>query len=306
MSGSFLGTPCFIMKSSEHRKPIEFTVPVRGDEAFYVMDNTGTDFYEYYHRHREFQITYIVEGGGAFMLGNLIRPCLENQIFLIKPNDPHLFFKDDRITTSSKIHVIHLFFSLEKLRPFFDMTEMQAIKSLFYNLDASKLLPEQFAESLKELFLTLDRESGSSKLINVIQIFRALVAREDHFISMYSGLSKVNFQDADGLRINTVIKYAIENYKRNISIEEVSALIYLTPTAFCKFFKKHTQKTFVSFLNEIRIESACQLLVNNKVEGIAETAYQCGFNTAVHFNRVFLHVMKVSPKEFIATHTRKG
>lgn len=293
------------MKTSEHRKPIEFTVPVRGDEAFYVMDNTGTNFYEYYHRHRECQITYIVEGDGAFMLGNLIRPCLENQIFLIKPNDPHMFFKDDRIIAPSQIHVIHLFFSLEKLHPFFDMTEMQAIKSLFYNLDASKLLPEQFATPLKELFLPLGTDGGPSKLIKVIQLFKALVANQDHFISMYSGLSKVNFQDADGLRINTVIKYALENYKKTISIEDVSELIHLTPTAFCKFFKKHTQKTFVSFLNEIRIESACQLLVNNKVESIAETAYQCGFNTAVHFNRVFLNVMKVSPKEFIAVHTRR-
>ena len=294
------------MKTPDHRKPIEFTVPVRGDEAFYVMDNTDTNFYAYYHRHREFQITYIAAGGGAFMLGNLIRPCLVNQIFLIKPNDPHMFFKDEHITAPSQIHVIHLFFSLEKLHPFFDMTEMQTIKSLFYNLDASKLLPEQFAVPLKELFLPLSTDGGPSKLIKVIQIFKALVAHQDHFISIYSGLNKVNFQDADGLRINTVIKYALENYKKTISIEEVSALIHLTPTAFCKFFKKHTQKTFVSFLNEIRIESACQLLVNNKVESIAETAYQCGFNTAVHFNRVFLHVMKVSPKEFIAAHTRRG
>lgn len=293
------------MKNTEHRQPIEFTVPVRGDEAFYVMDNTATDFYEYYHRHREFQITYIVEGQGAFMLGNLIRPCLENQIFLIKPNDPHLFFKDEQITVQPKVHIIHLFFSLEKLHPFFDMTEMQAVKSLFYTMDASKVLPEQFAVPLKELFLSLHTKDGTSKLISLLQIFKALVAREGDFISMYSGLNKVNFQEVDGLRINTVIKYAIENYKRNISIEEVSSLIHLTPTAFCKFFKKHTQKTFVSFLNEIRIESACQLLINKKAESIAETAYQCGFNTAVHFNRVFQHVMKISPKAFIAAHARK-
>ena len=291
--------------TTEQRKPIEFTVPVRGDEAFYVMDNTAPNFYEYYHRHREFQITYIVKGSGAFMLGNLIRPCLEDQIFLIKPNDPHLFFKDERITTPSEIHVIHLFFSLEKLRPFFDMAEMQAIKSLLYSLDASKLLPARFAVPLKELFLPLATDGGPSKLIKLLQLFKALVEQQDQFISMYSGLSKVNFPDADGLRINTVIKYTLENYKRNITIEEIAAVVHLTPTAFCKFFKKHTQKTFVSFLNEIRIESACQLLVNKKVESIAETAYRCGFNTAVHFNRVFLQVMKVSPKEFIAAHVRK-
>src|SRR5690606_345800 len=204
----------YIMKSPEqHRKPIEFTVPVRGDEAFYVMDYEGANFYEYYHRHREVQITYIVEGGGSFMLGNLIRPCIENQIFLIKPNDPHLFFKDEKIAGLPKVHVVHLFFSLEKLRPFFDMHEMEAIRQFLYDIDASKLLPAESALSLRELFLSLQMETGPSKLINVISIFKALVAHEAHFVSLYSGLNKVNFQDADGVRINTVIKYAIENYK---------------------------------------------------------------------------------------------
>lgn len=77
----------------------------------------------------------------------------------------------------------------------------------------------------------------------------------------------------------------------------------MTPTAFCKFFKKHTKKTFVGFLNEIRIEKACQVLVNKRTENISEAAYQCGFNTAVHFNRVFRSIMGISPSQFILAHT---
>src|SRR5690606_12134167 len=232
-----------MLQTTVQRKPMVFTVPVRGDEACFVMDNTAPILFDSYHLHRELQISYIVCGSCAFILGNLIRPCLEDQIVLIKPNDPHLFFKDERITTPSEIHVIHLFLSLEKLRPFFDMAEMQAIKSLFYSLDASKLLPAKFAAPLKELFLPLATDGGPSKLIKLLKLFKALVEQQDQFISMYSGLSKVNFPDADGLRINTVIKYTLENYKRNIAIEEIAAVVHLTPTAFCKFFKKHTQKT---------------------------------------------------------------
>jgi AraC-like DNA-binding protein len=289
-----------MIKSLDYRKPIEFTVPAHGDGAFYVMEDVGQDFYGYYHRHREFQITYIVEGDGSFMLGNLLRPCSSNQIFLIKPNDPHLFYKDESKDENAKIHVVHLFFSLEKLAPFFDMAELQSIRSLFYNIPSSKLLPAEQAMAVKALFLRLDREDGVEKLTCVLEIFDYLRQQENQLISLYSGLHKVDFHDADGLRINTVVKYAIEHYKKNISIEEVSSLVHMTPTAFCKFFKKRTKKTFVSFLNEIRIEKACQLLVNKRVESIAEAAYQCGFNTAVHFNRVFRTVMHVSPTTFLA------
>lgn len=292
-----------MMKNPENRKPIEFTVPAHGEGAFYSMVDIGADFYGYYHRHREFQISYIVQGKGSLMLGNLIRPCHKDEVFLIKPNEPHLFFKDESLEHNHTVHIIHLFFSLEKLKPFFDMTELAAVKNLFYNISTSKSLPAVYAVALKDLFISLDAEDGVVKLLKIIEVFRFLLSQEQHFVSIYSGLNKVTFQDSDGLRINAVIKHALENYKRNVTVEEVSTLIHMSPTAFCKFFKKHTKKTFVSFLNEIRIEKACQLLVNKRAENISEAAYQCGFNTAVHFNRVFRGIMKISPSQFIAAHT---
>ncbi|HLS96431.1 AraC-like DNA-binding protein [Sphingobacterium allocomposti] len=290
------------MKNHDYRRPIEFTVPAHGDGAFYVMEDIGPEFYGYYHRHREFQLSYLLKGNGSFMIGNLIRPCLENEIFLIKPNDPHLFFKGENAEEEQSIHIVHLFFSLERLAPFFEMAELQAIRSLFYHIPASKLLPAEFAIAIRDAFSSLHRDEGPHKLIKILEIFDYLRYREKQLISLYSGLHKIEFHDSDGQRINTVIKYAIDNFKRNVTVEEVSSLIHMTPTAFCKFFKKHTKKTFVSFLNEIRIEKACQLLVNKRVESISEAAYQCGFNTAVHFNRVFRSIMKESPSEFIAQH----
>ena len=293
------------MKTQDNRKPIEFTVPARGDGAFYVMVDIGTDFYGYYHRHREFQISYVVKGKGSLMLGNLIRTCEKDELFLVKPNEPHLFFKEESLPDNDEVHIIHLFFSLDKLKPFFEMTELQAVKNFFYNLDTSKSLPAIYAAPLRDLFMRLDMEEGISKLLKVMEVFGFLLKQEQHFESIYSGLSKVDFQDSDGLRINEVIKYALENYRKNITVDEVSSLIHMTPTAFCKFFKKHTKKTFVAFLNEIRIEKACQLLVNRRAENISEAAYQCGFNTAVHFNRVFRSIMHISPTQFIAAHTVK-
>lgn len=287
------------MKTLDLRKPLEFTVPAHGDGAFYVMEDIGTDFYGYYHRHREFQISYIVKGKGSLVLGNLVRPCTENEIFLIKPNDPHLFYKAEDAAEETTVHIVHLFFSLEKLSMFFDMMELQAIRTLFYHIPASKVLSAEQGIAIRKLFLRLHSEDGVTKLRSILEMFDFLCSHESQFISLFSGLHKVDFHDSDGLRINAVVKYAIENYRRSISIEEVSSVVYMTPTAFCKFFKKRTKKTFVSFLNEIRIEKACQLLLNNRAESISEAAYQCGFNSAVHFNRVFKSVMHVPPSTFI-------
>ncbi|MCY4781486.1 AraC family transcriptional regulator [Sphingobacterium sp. UT-1RO-CII-1] len=287
------------MKIQETRKPIEFTVPTYGEDAFYVMEDIG-EFYGYYHRHREFQISYIVKGSGSLMIGNLLRTGDEGDVFLIKPNDPHLFYKENSVIAATNVHIVHLFFSLDKLETFFNMAELSAIKNLFYHLESSKMLSGSLGLNLRDLFRNLKHEKGSKKLMRVLEVFSLILQREKDLISLYSGLTQLDFHESDGIRINTVIKYALDNYKRNLTVDEVSSLIHMTSTAFCKFFKKHTQKTFVTFLNEVRVEKACQLLVNKRVESISEAAYQCGFNTAVHFNRVFKNIMKVSPTEFVA------
>ena len=72
----------------------------------------------------------------------------------------------------------------------------------------------------------------------------------------------------------------------------------MSPNAFCRYFKQRTNKTFVQFLNEIRIENSCTLLARNNELSIAEIAYQCGFNNISNYNRKFKLIKKVTPNEF--------
>src|SRR5690606_17213734 len=122
---------------------------------------------------------------------------------------------------------------------------------------------------------------GLPKLMCLLEIFEFLISNETEMKSLYSGLRESNFNDKVGVRINEILRYSLENFNKEISIEEIAQLIHMTPSAFCKYFKKHTMKTYVTFLNEIRIERACQMLINRSTDNISEVAYQCGFNTVV-------------------------
>lgn len=73
----------------------------------------------------------------------------------------------------------------------------------------------------------------------------------------------------------------------------------MTPQAFCRYFKKHTGHTFVSFLNEVRINEACKRLTGKSYDSIGGIAYACGFNNITHFNRIFKKLKGCSPKEYI-------
>ena len=107
------------------------------------------------------------------------------------------------------------------------------------------------------------------------------------------------FSESEGIRIGHIYNFLMQHYNRNVMLEEVAEQAHITPQAFCRYFKKHTRQTFVSFLNEIRVNEACKKLTSGNYENISLVAYNCGFNSLTNFNRVFKTIMKVPPKIYV-------
>jgi AraC-like DNA-binding protein len=76
----------------------------------------------------------------------------------------------------------------------------------------------------------------------------------------------------------------------------------MTKNAFCKYFKKRTNKTYFQFLNELRIENACQVLIKNPDSTIVEIAYRNGFNNISNFNRKFKELKLTTPSSYRRLH----
>lgn len=68
----------------------------------------------------------------------------------------------------------------------------------------------------------------------------------------------------------------------------------MTPSAFCRFFKKRTGKTFSQALNEIRIGHACKLFIGQGLP-VSEVCYRSGYNSLSYFNRKFKAITNHSP-----------
>jgi AraC-like DNA-binding protein len=103
--------------------------------------------------------------------------------------------------------------------------------------------------------------------------------------------------DLNEKRIIRVCRYILENSAEEVSMDHASTLIHLSKTAFCKFFKRTTGKTFSDYVNEIRIGHACHLILESD-KPIAEICSRTGFESITYFNRVFLRKQGVSPKYF--------
>ena len=98
-------------------------------------------------------------------------------------------------------------------------------------------------------------------------------------------------------RLDTIFQFTLSNFQESIKIEKVAESVHMSIPAFCSYFKKSTKKTYIDFLNEIRVGYACKQLVDSQ-KNIETICYESGFNTLANFNKQFLKVKKLTPSKF--------
>jgi AraC-like DNA-binding protein len=103
------------------------------------------------------------------------------------------------------------------------------------------------------------------------------------------------FEDDDKMKI--VYDYIQKNFANKITLEEVSKVALMSPVSFNRFIKKRTNKTFVNYLNDVRIGYAARSLVEKDLS-VSEVAFKCGFNNIANFNRIFKSIKGVTPSTY--------
>ncbi len=137
---------------------------------------------------------------------------------------------------------------------------------------------------------------GMDSIIHLLKILDVLAkSHECNFIT-HNHLASSN-TEAETNRMNKVYGYVMKNFRQKIQLEEVAALVNMTRTSFSRYFKSRVNKSFSDFLKEIRIEYACKLLQEEKMN-IDSIGYECGFQTLSNFNKQFKNVMKKQPHSY--------
>ncbi len=98
-------------------------------------------------------------------------------------------------------------------------------------------------------------------------------------------------------KIKAVISYVEEHYAQSITIEEMAALCYFSKSYFMKFFKESMGMSFVTYLNDYRLEAAAKLLLATD-DNVLDIANACGFDNLSYFNRSFKKKYGITPGKY--------
>ena len=96
------------------------------------------------------------------------------------------------------------------------------------------------------------------------------------------------------LRLRPVISYIDEHYTEKIYIEELSAMINVSPDYFTKMFKESIGKTPIDYINAMKVNTAMDLLCTTEMS-MTEIADSIGFCNPNYFHKIFKQYMLTSP-----------
>jgi AraC-like DNA-binding protein/ligand-binding sensor protein len=130
--------------------------------------------------------------------------------------------------------------------------------------------------------------------------YRAMIKLLEIFakhLSMISNEITVQENEAEPPLVRRARAYIVGHQTDPIDLDNVAKAMHVSTFYFCKLFKRATGLTFTEYLGRVRIEKAKTLLLNPHLR-ISEIAYDVGFQSLTHFNRVFRQVTGRSPTAF--------
>ena len=275
-------------------KVYPFKIPKPNNNALIYQEDIEVVFYDKLHQHDEIQISYIEKGNGTLLVGNSFTNYYTGNVFVIGSNVPHAFKSDPTKNETSKM--LTLFFTKESFgTSFFKLEEFEEIESFFVNSLHGFQVTSQLTE-IKEIFNKLKKATKLERFIILIALLKLLSESDINLLSNYTYAKKLS--DSEGKRMRKVFDYTLKNADQKISLDEIASVANMTKNAFCKFFKKRTNKTYINYLTELRIENACKILKSNKDMAIVDVAFKAGFYNISNFNRRFKELKKMTPLTF--------
>jgi AraC-like DNA-binding protein len=275
-------------------KVLPFKIPKPEHDALIFQVDKDVSFYDKLHQHKEIQLSLIIEGEGTLIVGDSVNYYSKNDIFVIGSHIPHVFKSD--LNTTKTSHMLTLFFTKASFGThFFELEELKALQPFFNRArHGFKLTSSQ--KPIKDLFLKLENASKLNRFLILLQLLK--IASKANYKSLSSFIYDKKYSTNEGHRMRNVFEYTMNNFEKEISLDTIAEVANMTKNAFCKYFKKRTNKTYIQFLNELRIEHACKYLISNKDVLIVQIAEQVGFNNMSNFNRQFKVIKQMNPSEF--------
>ncbi len=251
--------------------------------AYYPVDPYSPKYHMMHHWHKEFELVLVRRGSLSLKLNNTPITLQEGEFTVISPGVIHGGQARDAVYEC-------LVFSVDALR---------------YDKANTRVLPKHIrvgytygahTENLKPYVLGAFEAVKSNApryelrfYANILSLFATIL---ENGLYTESGKRKHEFS-----AFENVLKYIEENYRSNITLEDMAKTASLSKKYFSEYFKKITGQTPFAYLIGYRLEQACQMLIETELS-VTQIALDCGFNDISYFIKSFKAEKGMTPAKY--------
>lgn len=282
------------------KKPLLIDLDYAFTGSFSMKEICVPYFVNTHHFHDDYELVLVLESSGNRIIGNHVGNFKKGDMVLVGPKLAHAWFNDQEYYDG------HEELLARSIVTYFKKSWLEGQLSELAVGAKFKEMREGAARGMKINGITNKRVTDllmkalhAPHLLKAAGIFTVL--HELTETSEFELLADAAYNNASGhneaSRINEVYEYVIQNFTTEIRLDIAADIANMSPNAFCRYFKSHTQRTFSHFVNEIRVGHACKLLQKDDLS-ISQVCYASGFQSMSNFIKFFKRYMKKSPLQY--------
>jgi AraC-like DNA-binding protein len=274
-------------------------VAVPRDESFKVWSHGYPYRTVRWHFHPEYEIQLVTSTTGRYFVGDYIGNFAPGNLVMTGSNLPHNWVSNvphgERVDERCLILQFDAGFIERAVEVF---PELRRVESL---LDASRwgvLFSEKTGAAAEPIMREMLGAQGMRRITLFLALLDLLVQSVEP-VKLASAAYRADPAHYAETRINHVLSYIGKNLSQELRETELAELAGQSVSAFSRYFRRHTGVPFVQYVNRLRINLACQLLMSGELN-ITDICYQVGFNNLSNFNRQFLLLKEMPPSRWRA------
>ncbi|MFD1143994.1 helix-turn-helix domain-containing protein [Larkinella insperata] len=242
-----------------------------------------------WHFHPEYELTYIVSSHGKRFVGDHVEPFDAGDLVLLGPDLPHFWRNDDDYYGPESGHraeaIVVQFAQLLGTNILPQLPETQALTTLLNRARYGLRFSAKKVREVQQAVESLLHCNGLERLLNLLLLLQQL-ADDPNALMLASDNYELKASQAETERMKRVLDFMLTHFREEIRVDDIASVAGMAPAAFCRYFRKRTRKSFIEYLNELRISHARKLLMQSDLS-ISQVGLECGFNNISHFHRQF-------------------
>ena len=251
-----------------------------------------------WHFHPELEVHHVVSTCGRYFVGDFIGSFGPGNLVLTGPNLPHNWVSDtapgEVVPLRSRVVQFSEGFLADAMAL---MPELAAFRETMERSRRGLLFGAETSARVGPMLAALVQARG----INRIELFWGVIGELARARDLEELTSASYPPDPSGFMsagINQALAYINDNLTEPFSETDLAGIAGLSASAFSRSFRRHTGLGLVQFISRLRINFACQLMMNDEDLLITDACYASGFNNLSNFNRHFLRQKGMTPSRF--------